>query len=496
MIDENAVQDLLREVGPGRMSSLAYDTAWVARLVSIDPELSNNALDWICANQLLDGSWGAVRPFYYHDRVISTLAAMIALNRGRRTRDRFQIERGQAALDRITHGATSGLHNDPNGPTVGFEMIAPPLAAEAEKLGLIRNQGSNILGRLAGARQKKLALLQGKLINRKITAAFSAEMTGLDGLETLDLPNLKESDGSVGHSPSATAFYLLSIDPQDQEALSYLHRIANIDGGIPNLVPFDIFETAWTLWNLSLVDSWNSDSKELMRSHLNYLWECWRPGQGVSLSKSYSIPDGDDTAIAFELLACGGYEPDIDSLLSFEEEEHFRTYQFEANSSNSVASHVLGALRRAGRTLDDKSLQKTLKYLKKTAVDDYWFDKWHLSPFYTTSQAIIACAGFADDLVRKSVDWMLATQRDDGSWGQHFPTAEETAYCLQALAVWMRYNGNHKTISNEKLKQGAVWLSEHAEPPYPPLWIGKGLYCPELVVRSAILSALRMVQES
>ena len=253
MIDEIAVQELLRKIGRGRMSSLAYDTAWVARLVMIDSELSNRALDWICANQLSDGSWGAEQPFYYHDRVISTLAAMIALNRGRRTQDRIQIERGQVALDRITNGATSGLQNDPNGATVGFEMIAPTLATEAEKLGLIRNQGTRILGRLAGARQKKLTLLQGKRINRNITAAFSAEMTGLDGLEKLDIPNLKETDGSVGHSPSATAFYLLSIDSNDKDALAYLHNIANDDGGMPNLVPFDIFEVAWTIWNLSLI---------------------------------------------------------------------------------------------------------------------------------------------------------------------------------------------------------------------------------------------------
>ena len=227
---------------------------------------------------------------------------------------------------------------------------------------------------------------------------------------------------------------------------------------------------------------------------MDYLWKCWKPGRGVSLSKTYSIPDGDDTAIVFELLARAGYKPDIESILSFEENEHFRTYHFEVNSSNSVASHILGALRQSGRHPEDISLQKTLAYLRKTVVQDYWFDKWHLSPFYTTSHAIIACAGFADELARSSVNWLLATQREDGSWGQHLPTAEETAYCLQALCVWMRYNGNAFS-SFERLQQGATWLAEHAEPPYPPLWIGKGLYCPELVVRSAILSALRMVQE-
>jgi hypothetical protein len=45
------------------------------------------------------------------------------------------------------------------------------------------------------------------------------------------------------------------------------------------------------------------------------------------------------------------------------------------------------------------------------------------------------------------------------------------------------------------LRRGAAWLAEHAEPPYPPLWIGKCLYCPVLVVRSAVLSALMLVAQ-
>jgi halimadienyl-diphosphate synthase len=77
----NLVQSLLSNLGPGKMSSLAYDTAWVARLDDIDSELSNRALNWIVDNQLSDGSWGVEKPFYYHDRVISTLAAMIVLTR-------------------------------------------------------------------------------------------------------------------------------------------------------------------------------------------------------------------------------------------------------------------------------------------------------------------------------------------------------------------------------------------------------------------------------
>jgi len=171
------ITKLIDEIGPGHMASTAYDTAWAARLGEVDWGLSSRALAWLSEHQLPDGSWGAPAPMYYHDRVLCTLAAMIALSyQGRRGRDRTQIENGKLALQRIVGGATQGLQADPNGATVGFEMIAPTLAAEAEKLGIIKNQGNRILGRLSKQRAKKLAYLQNNMINKHVTIAFSAEM--------------------------------------------------------------------------------------------------------------------------------------------------------------------------------------------------------------------------------------------------------------------------------------------------------------------------------
>jgi halimadienyl-diphosphate synthase len=117
MID-NQILDLLQKIGPGNMGSTAYDTAWAARLGDIDWEISSHALTWLSEHQLPNGTWGAEKPFYYHDRVISTLAAMIALtHKGRRSRDRQQIDTGLKALERIITGATKGLRADAN-PTV------------------------------------------------------------------------------------------------------------------------------------------------------------------------------------------------------------------------------------------------------------------------------------------------------------------------------------------------------------------------------------------
>ncbi|WP_250596776.1 hypothetical protein, partial [Mycobacterium tuberculosis] len=47
-----------------------------------------------------------------------------------------------------------------------------------------------------------------------------------------------------------------------------------------------------------------------------------------------------------------------------------------------------------------------------------------------------------------------------------------------------------------QISRAGGWLSQHCEPPYAPLWIAKTLYCSATVVKAAILSALRLVDES
>jgi halimadienyl-diphosphate synthase len=140
------------------------------------------------------------------------------------------------------------------------------------------------------------------------------------------------------------------------------------------------------------------------------------------------------------------------------------------------------------------AIQKIRGFLRKTRTKDvYWADKWHASPYYATAHAIIACADFSKNIVPPAVEWILETQRSDGSWGYYdIPTAEETAYCLQALIFWKRLGG---TVPQKALNSAVIWLKDHLEPPYPPLWIGKCLYCPEMVVKSAILSALMLAEQ-
>src|SRR5688500_14600509 len=375
---KDLITKLIDEIGPGHMGSTAYDTAWTARLGEIDWDLSSHALTWLAENPLPDGSWGAPAPMHYHDRVLCTLAAMIALSyRGRRGQDKVQIERGRIALERIVSEATQGLQSDPNGATVGFEMIAPTLTAEAERLGIIKRQGDRILGRLSKQRAKKLSYLKDNMISRHVTIAFSAEMAGSDGKHMLDIENLQESNGSVGLSPSATAYFATYIKSSDEASLKYLRSTAKPDGGLPNVAPFDVFEIAWSLWNLSLIPGLEVTAK--LKPHIDFLSKAWVPRRGVSFATNYSVKDSDDTVITYSTLLRFGIEKDLASVLAYEEKDHFRCFDLEVNPSISANIHILHALRQAGLNQKNSSVQKIIQFLRKAKSDHHFRSEEHTS---------------------------------------------------------------------------------------------------------------------
>jgi halimadienyl-diphosphate synthase len=489
---------ILKDLGNSKMSmsNTAYDTAWIALLNEMDPKLSNQALQWISKNQLPDGSWGAKQPVYYHDRVICTLSAMIALTyRGRRGEDKLQIKKGLDSLEKITAGATNGLMADPNGATVGFEVIAPTLVAEAERLGLIKQQKDRILGRLGRSRDAKMAKLAGHKISRFITFAHSAEMTGKDKTDLLDIENLQEINGSVGNSPSASAHFALYVKPGDDRALTYLRNLMDErNGGAPTLFPIEIFERIWVLWNLSLTGLHQTDEeiKTLCAPHLDYIENHWQPGHGLSFSESFTPTDGDDTGVGFEILSKFGRQPELNAVLSYEEENWFRCFKLELNPSIDVNIHILGALHYAGYDKEHPSVRKIVRFIRSMRQPKgYWLDKWNLSPYYTTAHIVILCKGYDDELCAEAVAWILKTQNANGAWGFYgFPTAEETAYCIQALKTWQIHGGK---VPENRLVIAKLWLSANCEGPYPPLWIDKSLYCPEILVKSSIISALILV---
>ena len=479
---------LLQRVGPGHMMNTAYDTAWVARLHKLGEPMAEQALNWLRQHQLADGSWGATVPEYHHDRVLCTLSAVIALAERGLPEDKPRIEKAVAAL----RFHQDRLQLDSAGQTIAFEMLFPTLMAEASTYQLIQRENLKHIQGQTTPREVKLSQSPGNRINRFTTMAFSAEMAGPNGLHLLDTNNLQEEDGSVGYSPSATAYFVSNFSPDNLIARSYL-RTVNENGGFPNVAPFDTFEQAWTLWNLALTNIKDSELDALCEPLLNSLEGTWVPGKGVGFAAGYAAKDSDGTSVVYDVLTNYGRSVDFTAVLSYEEQEHFRCFALEANPSISANIHVLGALYKAGLSANHSAVKKVTHFLQTQKKENaFWLDKWHTSPYYTTSHAIIANQGIDKKLVTNTIQWIVETQKHDGSWGYYAATAEETAYCLQALVVAKRYG---EPIPQAVLKRGAAWLEKHINDPYPPLWIGKCLYAPLLVIRSAVVSALLMVEQ-
>lgn len=490
-------KQVARMLAPCRsqMSTTAYDTAWVARLAGRGLDLAGPALEWLRRSQLPDGSWGALKPVYHHDRFICTLNAIVALAKyGDIGRNGVQMRSALEALNRHA----PALVRDPAGATIGFEMIAPPLVDEAARLGIEIDlgRGNSLLEGMKRARELKLRALTGRKITREVTMAFSAEMAGNDGYALLDFGRMQERNGSVGHSPSATAYFLrLTEDPA---ALFYLRSVAlqSGDGGVPTVAPSDVFEIGWVLWNLSLTPDWQSYWGDEMKPHLDWLEAIWSPGMGVPQAWGYTPHDSDDTGLVFSVLARAGRLQDVEALLHYEEDDYFRCFSLEANPSVSANIHVLGALLSydGDDPRVERAVDKVLNFLFRSRTGRlFWFDKWHASPYYATAHCVVALAHsrneMAEQLMEDAIAWVVGTQDKEGGWGFYHSTAEETAYALQALWAWQ---SRGEKVPRRVVERGRDWLERNARPPYPPLWIGKALYCPYLVVQSAIISALTL----
>src|SRR5258708_10745984 len=94
------IDKLLAEFEPqkSRILSVAYDTAWLVRAIPHFPKRGfEEALPWLRNAQHPDESWGG-NIIHYHDRVVSTLSAIIALATLGEAEDRPRVRAGQTFL--------------------------------------------------------------------------------------------------------------------------------------------------------------------------------------------------------------------------------------------------------------------------------------------------------------------------------------------------------------------------------------------------------------
>jgi halimadienyl-diphosphate synthase len=491
-----AAKELVRGLN-GHMGPSPYDIAWMARVPAGDGNGARwpDLIDWLIEHQWLDGSWGGeIR--YYHDRILCTLAAILALReRGINQEAEDAVERGERFIWHNLHR----LRHDPF-ELVGFELILPTLLKEALNLGLDVPHHTCGYGRI---RQEKLNLIPRELLySPKITTVHSLEFLGNDG-DPKKLEQAIAVNGSLGNSPATTSYYILQ-GGKNSQSFSYLETMLAYNQHVVYLYPCFVFELAWVLHSLSFrnepIVNWITDASiwKRLSSNLNK--------RGIGLDPTFGINDGDITSVTLRLLTMAGYSVDPTILAQFEDKEKrvFRTYDYERNASIGTNIHALEVLSLFAKYPNrDRIRDYVLAFLMTNRVfDTYWVDKWHASPYYATVHVLVGISRVAPELLNEchnTIAWLVHTQREDGSWGFfERGTVEETAYALIALLHW----GKHFPIDKDLLQRGVSFLHHEVDSKhkidccYPPLWLGKPLYVPSNVVQASVLSALMLYEET
>ncbi len=475
------LQQIFAAMGKGRVSSVAYDTAWVARLDLVYGGMRfGDALPWLRRHQHQDGSWGG-DILHYHDRFICTLSALIALAvAGNGAGDAERMSHAENFLWREHLRLRQDTHE-----TIGFPVLAISLIDEARGLGLdVPNKPYCD----TQAIDRKLSILQqSPHLWRNSTMSFSLEAIRAN---FPDDPDFLEGNGSVGTSPAATAALMLRSPSVNRAALDYLLRTVHKDGGMPNVSPIDTFEIAWSVNHLRHAGVISPDNVAV-RKVLDELWKAWSPEKGMGFSSYYSVRDLDDTAVGYAVLRWGGYPVEADIFSQFEEEDHFRCFPHEIDPSVSATLRLVDALKLDPTHPSYESwMEKAVGMLRRQNDNGVlWFDKWHASPYYPVCLSVQALRGTADDIVASQIRWITTAQNEDGGWGYFGrSTPEETAYALLALFYWDEYAA---PVDANLIEAGGAYLLAHFGSDYhTPLWLGKCLYTPEYVVRSLIVAAL------
>jgi halimadienyl-diphosphate synthase len=478
--------DLLTRIrnNPNYISPSTYDTAWLAWLYP-------QAREWVINAQRPDGSWGA-EVEYYHDRVITTLAAINAIAASSaNSHELKRIEQSIRYLERAIPCLPQDVYE-----TVGFELLVPNLVNVGKSLGLKLDQVERLIEPLMPIYHQKLALIPKDLIySPKVAVAHSLEFMDFKALDQAAIPHLRSINGSIHNSPSATAFVEIAMKGS-REGRAYLDMLLSRYSGVaPGFAPFELFELIWVLYHISL----NSDLRLLRPTidpFVEFLNNVWTE-KGVGFSVTF-IPDPDDASLAFRIMSKLGLQQDPSFLEVYEVNDHFQCFPLERNLSLDVHIHIVDALRD---TPDfprrDDLLLKALNILGRDLTTEYIVDKWHISPYYSTSHAIIALTGLSDNIIKKQIKWLLKTQREDGSWtfypNQPRAAVEETAYALMALMTVYEVKGN---IPFDVIQRGFRYLEKHyrTAEDLPALWINKVLYNPYHIVDAVILSTLTKYQ--
>ncbi|CAN6232114.1 unnamed protein product [Urochloa humidicola] len=322
-----AIKAKLKSMGNGEINISAYDTAWVALVKNLEgsdgPQFPLS-IDWIAQNQLPDGSWGDNTFFLVHDRIINTLACIIALKSWN-----VHDDKCRKGLSFISKNLWRITEDDEDWMLIGFEMTFPTLIQMAKDLSLDIPFDEPALQVIYAKRCQKLTKIP-KDVLHAVPTTLLLSIEGMLDLDWRDIFKFQCPDGSFMASPAPTAYALMHT--RDRKCLKFIDVLVNkFNGGVPFNYPLDIFEPLWVvdrLERLGISRYFKSEIKE----YLDYVYSQWTQ-EGLPATKGFPLKDIDDTAMGFRLLRLCGYHVSPCVFNHFEKDGEFFCYPGQSNQS-------------------------------------------------------------------------------------------------------------------------------------------------------------------
>ncbi|GAU23364.1 hypothetical protein TSUD_334110 [Trifolium subterraneum] len=310
----------------GEISISAYDTAWVALVKNIDDENKPqfpSSLQWIANNQLPDGSWGD-ELFLAHDRILNTLACVIALRSWNIHPNK--CEKGMKFfVENLYKLEDENVEHMP----IGFEIVFPSLLNIARSLNIQIPDDSPFIKDIFAMRDQKLRKIPREVLHNVPTTLLHS-LEGMQNLDWNQLLKLQSQDGSFLFSPSSTAIALMQT--KDENALNYLAKIVNkFNGGVPNVFPVDLFEHLWAVDRLERLGISRYFQQEI-ENCVNYVSRYWTD-KGICWARNSEVQDIDDTAMGFRLLRLHGHQVSADVFKHFEKSGQFFCFPGQLNQA-------------------------------------------------------------------------------------------------------------------------------------------------------------------
>ncbi|WP_052423498.1 prenyltransferase/squalene oxidase repeat-containing protein [Nonomuraea candida] len=476
----------------GQVSPSVYETG---RVVSLAPWLTGHRerVDYLVGAQRPDGSWGAPDGYGLVPTLSATEGILAALTRDDPGLDRTALLEPARRGLRVLASWLGGRLELPDMPAI--EHIVPCLVA------LINRHVTAL-----GMDHPPLPLPEGmsydtlQLVRSWISSGAEVPEKLLHALEiagdvAAGAPGIRPTPiGTIGASPAATAAWLGHGDVSEagEPVRAHLEAVVRLHGGpVPVGLPITVFERSWVL-------SWLVRAGVPVEVPPEMLADIRAAVASGGTPAGYGLPpDADTTSVSLYTLALAGtpYEPDC--LWDFRTGTHFSTWPGEQGTSVSVNAHVLDAFGQyvARRPAAAPRYAETIADLSawiagRQQPDGSWTDRWHASPYYATVSCALALDAFggpaAAPAVRAAAEWVLASQRADGSWGRWEGTAEETAYAMQILFLT---EGRADPRRAEAAKRGLEHLTRGTGDEHPPLWHDKDLYAPVAVNHAAVIAS-------